>query len=270
MTKAASCMAGLLLMASGAALAERDHPRVKVSDVGSEPVIRTIRESSELSPTGRVEVSGIGGNVEVSAGKGNKVELVYERRAATPQDLDCETLRHEATRDEVRIRLDQKRDKACRLIRADDKLVLTVPRGAELSIESIGSSVKVTGVEGLVQLDSIGDDAILEGVQQVKAESIGDTLKLSVTKLGPEGIRIDSVGDDVEMTLPSDVDARLRIRSVGDEIRAAGVRLTNGDHDTDSYETVLGKGGAVIRITSVGDTVVINGPQLRVTRGEKL
>jgi hypothetical protein len=270
MTKAASCVAGLLLIAAGAASAGRE-TWTRTSDVGPDPVTETKRESLDFSPTGRIDVSSLSGSVEVTGSKGNKVELTYERRAATQQDLDCEKLVLDQSADRLRIRLERKREKECRVIRASDKLVLSVPRKVAFSAESIGDSVKVTGVEGVVHLSSIGDSVILEGVQQVVASSIGDTMKLDVDKLGPEGIRIDSVGDSVELSLPKKLDARLRIHGVGDSIRGPGLRREHGEHDNDSYEAVIGKGGPMIRITSVGDSVEIRGPDLgRRSHGEEL
>jgi hypothetical protein len=230
------------------------------SDVGRNPVTQTIDEKYDFSAAGRVTVHDIQGSVEVKTGDGNAVSFNYERRGASQQDLDCEKLRYESTRDSLRIWSEHRRGKACQIIRADDKLTVTVPRGASIEIRDIGDEVTVTGVEGMVKLDDIGDTAIVKGVQQLDAGGIGDTLKVEVTRLGPNGIRIDSVGDTVELTLPSTIDARLRIESVGDEIRAPGLRLDSDDeHD---YETVLGQGGPTIRIRSVGDTVVIRGPRV--------
>ncbi len=255
----------LLAFAGTAAAGKDDYRWTKTSDVGRDPVTRTIRESFDFSPTGRVEARDIGSEVEVRTGTGSKVELVYERRAATQQDMDCETLRFEASKDTLRIWLDHQRGRDCRVVRADDKLLLTVPPGASVELESIGDSVKVTGVEGLVRLSSIGDTATLIDVEQVDADSIGDSIKMEVKKIGAAGIKLDSIGDSVELTLPEDIDARLRIESVGDEIRVAGLRLKDGDDD---YEGLFGKGGPIISIESVGDSVVIRGP--RVSKRSKM
>ena len=236
-----------------------DYSWTRVDDVGGTPVKGAVSEEYDFSATGRVEVEEIGGSVEVRTGKNERVGFTYERRAATQQDYDCETLRHEYGKDTLRIWTEHKRGRGCKMIRADDTLIVTVPPRASVEVDQVGDTVKVTGVEGLVRLSSIGDTATLLGVQQVDADSIGDSIVLEVSKLGPAGIRIDSIGDDVELTLPENVDARVRIGSVGDEIRAPGLRL---DSEDDDYETVLGKGGPDIRIDSVGDSVEIRGPRL--------
>lgn len=253
----ARTLAALLLAAVAAPAAAADS-WTRTGDVGSDPVTRTERERFDLGATGRVDVREIGGDVRVTAGAGDRVELVYERRAATQRDLDCETLRHELKAGELRIWLEHKKERACRVVRVDDTLTLTVPRGAAVSVRAIGDEVTVDGVEGLVRLAAIGDSATVTGAQQLEADAIGDTLKVSVARLGPAGIRISSIGDTVELSLPEDVDARLRVGSVGDEIRMAGLRL---DDDETDYEAVLGDGGPVIQIDSVGDSVVIRGPR---------
>jgi hypothetical protein len=250
----------LLLAALAAPAAAHDDNWWSRSDeVGRNPVTRTINEKYDFSATGRVTVYEIGGSVEVKSGAGNAVAFTYERRAASQQDLDCEELHYEHGKDELRIWSEHKRGKTCQVIRADDKLSVTVPRGASVHVREVGDQVTVTGVEGMVRLESIGDSVVAKDVEQLDADSIGDSIKLDVARLGAAGIRIDSVGDTVELNLPSTLDARMRIVSVGDEIRGPGLSL---DSDDDDYEAVLGKGGPLIRIESVGDSVVIRGPRL--------
>jgi hypothetical protein len=260
MPTVARTLSALLLAAFAApATAHDDNWWSRTDDVGRNPVTQTINEKYDFSATGRVVVREIGGSVEVKAGAGNAVAFTYERRAASQQDLDCETLRYDHSKDELRIWTEHKRGKACQVIRADDTLTVTVPRGASMEISEVGDQVVVTGVAGLVRLDSIGDSVVAKDVEQLDVDSVGDTLKVEVAHLGAAGIRIDSVGDSVELTLPASLDARMRIGSVGDEIRGPGLSL---DAEDDDYETVLGKGGPMIKIDSVGDSVVIRGPRL--------
>ena len=249
----------ILAALAGTAAGKDDYSWTRVDDVGGEPVKGTVNEEYDFSATGRVKVEDIGGSVEVRTGKSERAGFTYERRAASQRDYDCETLRHQYSKDMLRIWTEHKRGRDCKMIRADDKLIVTVPPRASVEVDSVGSTVKVTGVEGLVKVSSIGDTATLLGVQQVDADSIGDTLVVEITKLGPAGIKIDSIGDSVELTLPEKVDARVRIGSVGDSIRAPGLRLRSDDDD---YDTVLGQGGPDIRIDSVGDSVEIHGPRL--------
>ena len=250
-----------LLLAGCAAPAAAD-TWTKTSDVGSSPVSKTTREQHDFSATGSVDVRQIGSRVEVRAGAGDTVEFAYERRAATQQDFDCETLKVERSHDQLRIWVEHKRARACRVVRADDTLRLTVPRGASVRVREVGAEVTVDGVEGMVRITDVGDKVTIRGAQQLEVTDIGDELKVEVARLGAGGIRISDVGDSVVLSLPEKVDARLRIASVGDEIRGPGLRLDSNDEDEDSYEARLGNGGPLVRIEDVGDTVVIRGPRL--------
>jgi hypothetical protein len=223
------------------------------------PLKKVTQEEYDISATGRIEVRGLGGDVDVRAGEGNQVSFTYVKRAPTQRDMDCETLRYEHDADSLRIWVAQKRSRECRSIESADKLTLTVPRGATLDISGIGETVSVAGVEGFVRLSSIGDSAKVTGGHQVEARSIGDSVEVDITELGPRGVRLDSIGDSVSLTLPEKLDAKLRISSVGDSVRAPGLRLSSDDDD---YETVIGQGGPLIRINSIGDTVTIRGPHL--------
>jgi hypothetical protein len=233
----------------------------RTSDVGNDPLTQTIQEKFEVGATGSIEVRNIGGEVKVEAIDGKTVEMVYEKKGKRQQDLDCETLEHELKDGRLRIWVQNKKERGCRVVYASDVLTLKVPRGASFEASSIGDSVAVSGVQGFVRLSSIGDTATISDARQVEADSIGDSLKLDVRQLGERGIRISSIGDSVDLTLPERIDARLRISSVGDEIRGPGLSW-DPDDDHQDYDGVLGKGGPTIRIDSVGDTVTIRGPQL--------
>jgi len=148
----------ILTACAGTAVAGKDdYSWTRTGEVGREPVKGTTNEEYDFSATGRIEVEDIGGNVEIRTGKDSLVAFTYERRAATRQDYDCETLRHEHSRDELRIWTEHKRGRDCKVVRADDKLIVTVPPRASVKVSQVGDSVKVTGVEGLVRLSSIGD-----------------------------------------------------------------------------------------------------------------
>ncbi|HUS23453.1 MAG TPA: hypothetical protein VM369_00770 [Candidatus Binatia bacterium] len=230
----------------------------RIGDVGSDPVVHKEQQSYRFDPKGSVEVSRMAGSVKVVAGAVDRVSFTYERKAATQQDHDCEVLKHEHSDRSLRIWLERKPDKACQLVRAVDLLTVTVPKGASVALSNIGDSASISGVEGMLRLESIGDAAVLDGVQQLQASSIGDSLKLAVTQVGAGGIRVDSVGDSVELSLPEQIDAELLIDSVDDEIRGPGLRVESPAR----YEATLGDGGRTIRISSVGDSVVIRGKAL--------
>ncbi|HUP92683.1 MAG TPA: hypothetical protein VM074_10585 [Solimonas sp.] len=244
-------VATVLMGCCGAAAADT---WMRDDEIGERAVRGVVDQTVALGATGRVEVSGIGGSVRVAVGEGDTVQLHYERAAASQQDYDCESLRYEPGPGLLTIRMERIRSRACRQIHARDSLTLTVPRGASLSLESIGDSVTVGAVEGMVRLSSIGDSATLDGVQQLRASSIGDSLRLKTGRIGSGGIEVDSVGDTVELQLPPGLGARLQIDSVGGTVRGHDLRLDALDG---SFDTVLGAGGPKIRISSVGDDVII-------------
>lgn len=251
------CLVALLL--AGAAIPAAAETWTRTSDVGRDPVSKTTREQYDFSATGSVDVRQIGGSVQVKAGEGNRVELEYERHAASQQDFDCEALKVEQGTGELRIWVEHSKDRACRVVRADDELKLTVPRGASVTVRDVGNEVDVAGVEGMVRLSDIGNSVTLTGAQQVDARDIGNSVEVSVTRLGAGGIRVADIGNSVELNLPEKLDARVRIAGFGNSVRGPGLRLKSDD---DAYQGVLGAGGPMIRVEDIGNSVVIRGPRL--------
>jgi hypothetical protein len=256
------CLCALLL--SGLAAPAAAESWTRTSDVGRDPVSKITREQFDLSATGRVHVQQIGDAVRIKAGDGNTVAYEYHRRAASQKDFDCETLKVERRDDEFRIWVEHKRERACRVVRAQDELTLVVPRGASVTVRDVGNEVEVSDVEGMVRLSDIGNSVTLTGAQQVDAKDIGNEVEVTVTRLGAGGIQIADIGNSVELNLPEKLDARVRISDFGNRVRGPGLSLNSGDLDEDrrGYETVLGAGGPLIRIEDIGNSIVIRGPQL--------
>ncbi|HVT36593.1 MAG TPA: hypothetical protein VHE37_13475 [Nevskiaceae bacterium] len=240
-----------LCLAAGAAAADSWS---RTSDVGAHPVRHDVDDQFSFAADGRIDIGNLGGSLHVAAVDQPRLTLHYERRAATQADFDCEQLRYEHSADHLTIRIERTHSEACREIRADDQLTLTVPRHASLKADSIGDSVQVSGVTGAVELSSVGDSAVLEGVEQLRADSIGDHLKLSLAHLAPAGINVSSVGDSVELQLAPGIGAELDVDSVGGHVTAPALQLGSVSGGVQSR---IGGGGPAIHISSVGDDVVI-------------
>lgn len=230
--------------------------RIIIDDVGRNPVSERIQRTYPIGPAGDVEVTGISGSVEVVAVDGTTAAVDYSRKAATPTDLQCERLEIEHQGNSLRLRLQRNRGEECEIVRAQEVLRLSVPRGTSLALAGIGDSVRISGVRGRLQLASIGDSAQLDGVRQASIVSVGDSVRVRLDGLDAAGIQISSVGDRVTLQMPPQLGARLQIDSVGDRVR--GIELAQDWHDgPGAVRTTLAGGGPLISISSVGDEVVI-------------
>jgi len=109
---------------------------------------QTITKRASVAADVTIEVSNVQGSVQVSAWDKNEVELVAELES------DKDELEFEATPRIVRIEVDRPNSRYGR-DQDDANLILRVPRGARLIVDTVSADVTVAGVRGEQDLESV-------------------------------------------------------------------------------------------------------------------
>jgi len=218
------------------------------------PDSERIHQSYELAPGTSVEVSGIAGPVEIETTSADTAEVNAIRSAPTHADLDCGKIAIEQTSTRLRIRSET----ICSIGRDRQRVMLKLPRWADLSLENIAGDVRIGPTAGMVRLESIAGHVVLAGLHAAKMSSLASGLSLTVAGVGERGIRVSSVTGGIDLSLRESVDAELRLRSVIGHVHseASDIRISS-DNGSD-YLAVVGSGGNKISIESVVGPVKIH------------
>jgi DUF4097 and DUF4098 domain-containing protein YvlB len=178
-----------------------------------------IDESMDAAADGTVSISNVAGSVEVQGWSRDQVEVTGELGD------DVEELIFERDGDEIKIKVKSTR-KHLRDVDAD--LVIKVPLGSSLEVNTVSAEIDVTEVTGEQSLESVSGDI--------------------TTEAHTSDIDVDSVSGDLEIE--------------GDH-RSMRARLSSvsGDIDTDNMAGEIG----VESVT--GDLVIVNGVFDRASLG---
>jgi DUF4097 and DUF4098 domain-containing protein YvlB len=212
-----------------------------------------INESADADPSGSVEVSNVAGTVTVTGWDGNRVEVTgtlgdgTERLEFTTQD--------KVTR--IKVILPKNAHNV-----DDSELVIRMPAGSSLSVNTISADITAQGVAGAQRLQSVsGDIHTLAGSEDVECKSVSGNI--AVDGSGKKGLLgITTVSGDVtalkvagevnastvsgDLVLGLGVTERSRVRSTSGDLTLA-MRLA-GDGKLDA-ETISGD----VRLNLVGD-----------------
>lgn len=174
-----------------------------------------INQSRPLDPTGSVEIENVAGSVEVVAWSEARVEIT-----GTLSD-DAEKLEVEGSARRLRIRVEEQGHG--RRMRPTE-LVVKVPTGASVDVETVSADIAVRGVAGALGLESVSGRIEVEGTpSRLEATTVSNRISIAVA---PDGSRLESVSGDVEVAR---VEGRLDASNVSGEIRLEGGRLDGGD-----------------------------------------
>lgn len=186
---------------------------------------KPVDETRPVAGDAKVSIETLSGSVEVTGWSRNEVKIT-----GTVGD-DTNGLTITGGGDELQIEVDipEGRHKGNRDL--DAKLVISVPAGARLDVESVSSSAKVGGVTGTVHAESVSGSIDVDGApQSVQAETVSGTVRV----VGSRGkVRAESVSGSVEI---DGGEGEISASTVSGTIKAEV-----GEIDRGRFETVSGE-----------------------------
>jgi hypothetical protein len=219
-----------------------------------------------LSPTGRVSIANINGNVHIGVWDQGSVKVDAIKRAYSQQRLSEVSIDVQNTADSVRVSTKYPEDRNYNGRNREDRsasveYTLTVPRRARLDgAELVNGSLDINGVQGDV------DASLVNG--NVKASGMGGDVKISTVNGGVEAnvaaldnsksVKVNSVNGSVTVYLPSGVNAEVKASTLHGAItNDFGLTVDDGQYVGHSLHGQIGSGGAQIKLNNVNGPIAI-------------
>lgn len=238
-----------------------------VSHHNASDVREEIRQTYELSPGARVELTGLNGPVKIETSDTKTAEVYIERTASCQEDLDRRKVTVQADATSLQIR-GQKGDGGffSRFFgsSASERVTLKLPRQISLYAKGVNGpfvagdidgSVEVAGVNGKVQIASAVGRATFKG--------INGNVVVGLTKIDMDGVTLSGINGNIELQCGADVNADFDARGMNGRVVSDLPNVSIDKSKRGSYWARIGTGGN--GITAKG----ING-NIRLTRGPEL
>jgi hypothetical protein len=236
-----------------------------VSHHNASDVREEIRQSYELSPGARVEISGLNGAVKIETSDTKTAEIYIERTAGTQEALDRRKITIEADANSLHIRA-EKSDDAGFFARffgssAKERATLKLPRQISLHAKGVNGSFVTTDIDGSVEVTGVnGRVQIGSAVGRATFKGINGSMVVGLKKIDQEGVVLSGINGNVELQLGEDVNADFDVRGLNGRVISDLPNVEIEKSKRRSYSARIGNGGA--GITAKG----ING-NIRFTRG---
>ena len=239
----------------------------------TEPQRQEVREEFHqtypLAANGRVSIENMNGNLRITVGDGNEIQVNAVKRAYNPQRLAEAKIEVTATADAIRIRTDypdreqnftsDERGRYNNPATVDYTLV--VPRQARLdSIDLINGSMDIDGVEGDVKASSVNGKVVARGLKgEAKLNTVNGSVYVTFTQLdATKPLSLGSVNGTVVVVIPSDSNALVRAETIHGAIRNDfGLPVKDGEYVGHSLYGQLGTGGSRIKLGNVNGGITI-------------
>jgi DUF4097 and DUF4098 domain-containing protein YvlB len=278
MKKAALLIA--ILSIAVATLADRQmrvvhgHAAALISTSGSDSfqkpkgneLTETFSQAYPISPTGRVSIANINGDVHINVWDQNSVKVDAVKRAYSQQRLSEVTVDVQSTADSVQVKTRYPEDRNYSGRNREDGWVtveytLTIPRRARLDgAELVNGSLDVEGVQGDVQASLVNGTVKASGLGgEVKLSTVNGGIEANVVALeAAKGVHLSSVNGSIVLVVPSGASAEVKASTLhGGITNDFGLTVEDGQFVGHSMNGQIGSGGARIRLTNVNGSIAI-------------
>lgn len=226
-------------------------------DDGERTEREELRQTYQLSPGARVELSNINGQVDVETTEGSTAELriTSYSHSANPRKLNVE---HAPA--SLSVRGDARRRGDADSMNFDNtsyRVWLKLPRRVALVVNGASDSVRVGEIDGPVRLSNVsGNVGVAQASGSAEVSQVSGGVTVNMARLGAGGVRVEGVSGKVSVHFMDDVNAELQTSGIKGKVY---VELANvaveGEMNRADFRARVGTGGAPININDVSGSV---------------
>ena len=224
--------------------------RELVSHRNTADVRQEIRETYQLSPGARVELSGLNGAVKIETSDSKTAEVYIERTASSQEAMDRRKVVIEADANSLTIR-GEKNDNGflSRLLgsSAGERTTLKLPRQVMLYAKGVNGAFVTTDIEGPVEVAGInGRVQIGSAVGRATFKGINGNMVVGLKTIDQDGVTLSGINGNIELQLGADVNADFDARGMNGRLVTDLPNVSIDKNRHGSYSARIGNGGAGI------------------------
>jgi DUF4097 and DUF4098 domain-containing protein YvlB len=212
-----------------------------------------------LTADGSIHLENVNGDIDIVAWDKAEVTLEAEKRGKTEADLAKVTLEIDSSPARLAVKTKYAKASLFGNVNASVRYKLMVPAGARLErIDSVNSDITVTGVRGAVKLDTVNGRITATGLAaDAHLESVNGSLSAEFTSLdGVREVKLESVNGRASVALPKGANARIDADSVNGSV-SIDQQVKLGKMRRHSLTGQIGEGGPEISLETVNGGISI-------------
>jgi hypothetical protein len=251
---ALAAIAGVVRSSVGSVSELRD----LVSHHNAADVRQEIRQTYELSPGARVELSGLNGAVRIETSDTKTAEVYIERTASSQEVMDRRKVIVEGDANSLRIRTENADTGfLSRLFGSSgERATLKLPRQIALSAKGVNGSFVTTDIDGAVDVSGInGRVQIGSAVGRAAFKGINGNMVIGLKRIDQEGVTLSGINGNIELQLGSDVNADFDARGMNGQVFSDLPNVSIDKGKRRSYWARIGNGGAGITAKGINGNI---------------
>ncbi len=219
----------------------------------------------DIEEGGRLSVENINGDITITGGPGNKIQVIATKKAGSQDYLDGMEIHANADSRRVSIRTEHPKSSSRWFGMGESSgsvhYEIIAPANLTLDgIETVNGEIEIAGISGDVSADTTNGDINASGLAgSFEADTVNGTIDASFDTLGGnQRVSAETVNGRVSLRLPTDASARIDAGTVNGGIDADdfGLNVDKGFLGRDC-EGEIGAGDARVNVSTVNGSIRI-------------
>ncbi|MGI9105531.1 MAG: HEAT repeat domain-containing protein [Pyrinomonadaceae bacterium] len=214
-----------------------------------------LRQTYQLSPGARVELSHINGSIDIETSEGgNTAEL---RITSYSDDANPRKLNVEHTSAASLVVRGEARGSREGFDNTQHRVALKLPRRVELTVSGASQSVRVGELDGSIRLKDIsGSVGVAQAAGSAEVSGVSGSVTLKMARLSASGVSVQNVSGKVSLRFTDDVHADLQTSGITGKVYVEVPDVAvQGEMSRADFRARIGKGGPPLTISDVTGSV---------------
>jgi hypothetical protein len=232
----------------------------KLREKGDLPEREEIRQTYQITPGARVEITNINGPLEIETVSGTTAEVYVVRSARTKADLEYRKIIVDNTPTSFRLYSEQHEDETGNNITVRHRVVLKLPRPSALLVRNINGSARVGDVDGPITLGNInGQLEIGQATEFAELSNINGNMTMTIVRLGERGIRLRNMNGNINLRFMGEINADVEVRSFNGTVNSTLPNMSIQKVGRSDFRGQIGSGGTPITGSHINGVITIRG-----------
>jgi DUF4097 and DUF4098 domain-containing protein YvlB len=237
--------------------------RELVSHQAANEVRDEVRQSYELAPGARVELSGINGSVTIETSDTRTAEVYIQRTASSQEALNRRKIEIQADANRLRINGETTEHNFLAKLfgsKASERVTLKVPRQISLSAKGVNGAFVVGELDGAIEINGInGKVHVANAAGTATLKGINGNVVFGMKRIEAEGVTLSGINGNIELQLPADLNADFDAKGMNGRVivNMPNIVLDNGNRR--NYSARIGSGGNGITAKGINGNIRLTG-----------
>lgn len=218
-----------------------------------------IRQTYELSPGARVELSSLNGSVKIETSDTKTAEVYIDRTASSQEALNRRRVSIDADANGLRIRGEKVNSSFfARLFgfSASERVTLNLPRQVSLYVKGVNGSVTVGDLDGSMEVGGInGRVQIASATGAAVFKGINGNMVVGLKRLQQDGVSLSGINGNIELRLGAELNADFDARGMNGRVVSDLPNVTVDKSRRGSYWARIGAGGNAISAKGINGNI---------------